>query len=275
MALVNAIKAITTFLGYVLKYGIFVYFAYFLVRALWSIVRLVRNRFDVKNTIFKPKLFEFMKWLAVDIRRILKYGRKFHEYGLTLYAGRQGSGKTLSLVEYLERMRKKYPLCKIYTNFAYAHRDGPLTGWHDLVTLQNGEDGVIFGIDELQNEWDSNDYRNVPAWILAEVTQQRKQRVKIVSTSQVFTRVAKQFREQCFDVVECAILGQRWIFQKAYDAYEYEAVLSNPEKKHKLHRKYRRSFVASDELRGLYDTYQKITRIERGEYKPAERVQVD
>ena len=253
----------------VLKYGFFGYLLYLGARFLGDILLFVKHKGHLSQCTFKPKLLDFLKWLVVDARRrALMPDKEFAEYGLTLYANKQGSGKTLSLVEYLERMKKKYPKVKVYTNFGYTRQDGPITGWKDLISLRNGSAGVIFAIDELQNEWDSNAYKDVPEWILGEITQQRKQYVKIVSTSQVFTRVAKQFREQCFDVVECNCLAGRWVFQKSFDAYEYEAVISNPDKKLKLHRRYRRTFIADDRLRSLFDTRLKISRIGRDGFKP-------
>jgi len=63
---------------------------------------------------FLRHLILFLRWLYVDVKRIVKQGRGyFREYGLTMFCGRQGGGKTVSMVEYLERMRKKYKACKI------------------------------------------------------------------------------------------------------------------------------------------------------------------
>ena len=254
--------------GEVIKYGFFGYLLYLAINLLRDALLVVKVRGHLSRCVFKPKLLDFLKWLILDARRrAILPNKEFIEFGLTLYANKQGSGKTLSLVEYLERMKKKYPKVKVYTNFGYSRQDGPIDGWKDLISLRNGSNGVIFAIDELQNEWDSNAYKDVPEWILGEITQQRKQYVKIVSTSQVFTRVAKQFREQCFDVVECQCLFGRWVFQKSFDAYEYEAVISNPDKKMKLHRRYRRSFIADDYLRSLFDTRLKISRIGRDGFK--------
>ena len=97
--------------------------------------------------------------------------------------------------------------------------------------------------------------------MLAEITQQRKQRIKIVGTSQVFTRVVKQLREQTFEVVECRTIGGRWTFTRAFDAEDYNAVCERPEAKMKLRRLWRRSFVQSKELREKYDTYAKIQKM--------------
>lgn len=69
--------------------------------------------------------------------------------------------------------------------------------------LQNGEQGVLFLIDEIHLEFNSLESKNIPIEIMVEVSQQRKQRKHIVGTSQVFMRLAKPLREQIHFVVLC------------------------------------------------------------------------
>ena len=75
----------------------------------------------------------------------------FDLYGVTCYCGRQGSGKTIGVVEELERIKKQFPNCIICTNINYLKQDLPLTSWLQLLYLRNGKDGVVFVIDEVQN----------------------------------------------------------------------------------------------------------------------------
>ena len=89
----------------------------------------------------QAKLIQFLYWKIVDLIRFIKYGRKFSEYGLTMYCGRQGAGKTISMVRYLEEMRVKYPHCLIGTNFQYIGQDFEIQGWEDLIEIRNGEKG--------------------------------------------------------------------------------------------------------------------------------------
>lgn len=215
---------------------------------------------------FFKKFCKFWYWLFRDLRYYAKHGRPFGEYGLTMYCGRQGAGKTMAMVEYLERMRHKYPDVVIVTNFGYKYETRAMTDWRDFFEIRNGEKGVIFAIDEIQNEFSSTAWKNFPETLLAEITQQRKQKVKIVATSQVFTRVAKPLREQTFEVVECATLFGRWTFTKAFDAYEYNALIDQPDRKNKLRRLWRRNFIQDDYLRDLYDSYAKIERLKRTEF---------
>lgn len=221
------------------------------------------SKYTRKN--FFIKLFSFIGWKLYDLWHFRK-NNVFAEYGLTLYAGKQGAGKTVAMLEYLERMRAKYPDCLILTNFGYIHETRPMTSWEDFFEVRNGTSGVIFALDEIQNEFNSTQWKNFPETLLQEITQQRKQRVKIVSTSQVYTRVAKQLREQTFEVVECFTFLGRWTFTKAFDAVEYEAVVSQPNLKNNLHRLWRRNFVQDNKIRELYDSYLKIERLKRTEF---------
>ncbi|MGT2801029.1 zonular occludens toxin domain-containing protein [Streptococcus marmotae] len=199
--------------------------------------------------------------LVYDMVQRIKNGREFKEYGLTLYCGRQGGGKTMAMTEYLERMRKLYPEALIVTNFGYIHQDLEMTSWQQIFEIRNGLKGVIFAIDEIQNEYNSSAWQKFPEGLLAEITQQRKQRIKIVGTSQVFTRVVKQLREQTYEVVECQTVGGRWTFTRAFDAEDYNAVCERPEAKAKIRRLWRRSFVQNKKLREKFDSYAKIERM--------------
>ena len=95
-------------------------------------------------------------WWICDLTHYDK--RLFREYGLTLFCGKQGAGKTVGMVHELERLRRRYPHCKIYTNFGYMAETAPLKSLNDLLdkSLLNGTDGVIFAIDEIQNEFSSS-----------------------------------------------------------------------------------------------------------------------
>lgn len=80
---------------------------------------------------------------------ILLNKREFRGYGFHIYCGLGGSGKTLSLVNYLLKMRKKYPKLKIYTNFYFSEGDGLIKDWSDLINITNYEE-----IEIDRNEYD-------------------------------------------------------------------------------------------------------------------------
>lgn len=214
------------------------------------------------------RFLRFFGYVYKDIWFVIKHGRRFREFGCTIYCGRQGDGKTMAITEYLERMRLRYPRALILTNYGYIYEDAVIDSWRDLLTIRNCTDGVIFAIDEIQNEYSSMAWKDFPEALLREVTQQRKQRVKIVLSSQVYTRVVKQLREQCFEVVECKTLMERWTFLKAFDADEYNGIIDRAEMKHKLHRLWRYNFLQSEYLRTLFDSYRKIEKMSKTEFLP-------
>ncbi|MGM0124292.1 hypothetical protein IGI37_001666 [Enterococcus sp. AZ194] len=209
------------------------------------------------------KILIFIKYVLSDIHRFFKMRkeglRPFKEYGLRLYSGVQGSGKTMSMVEQLEAYRMDYKKLLIATNFGYIHQDLPLKSLSEIpvvakIAREMGYVGVVIGWDEIQNDFD-NQTRSFPLTILRTITQQRKQGIKILATSQVFTRVAKPIREQTFEVVQCSTLGGRWTFEKFYDPIEFEYFIQNPDKKEKMSCKRKHSFIQTDDLRDLYDSY--------------------
>ncbi|MBO1137590.1 ATPase [Enterococcus faecalis] len=212
------------------------------------------------------KLYDFLKLVFFDlysVRKVRKSGKKcFKEFGLRLYSGCQGSGKTMSLVEQLERYRVKYPDLFIATNFGYVYENASLVSLKDIplvckIARENDCCGVVVGWDEIQNDFD-NSTRSFPISILRTITQQRKQGIKILATSQVFTRVAKPIREQTFEVVECSTLLERWTFQRWYKPIEYEYYINNPDRKNKIRSLKKYNFIQTNELRELYDSFSVI-----------------
>lgn len=228
--------------------------------------------------IMNPKVIILrIYYLIKDIINWYKVERyKFQEYGCQIFVGEQGSGKTIGVVWYLEEMRRKYPKVKIITNFGYKYEDDVFEDWRQLLEVRNGEDGVIFVIDEVQNEYNNRRWKDFPETILSEITQQRKQRIKVVMTSQYYIDVVVQLRRQCFEVVECKTkfnrISRRYTKLKCYKAREYEKLMQLEEQGKKiginmlLSRKWVSSFIQTDELRGLFDTYQKVERMNKVEY---------
>ena len=250
-----------------LKSVLFFIFLYMFLRNLIIFVKGKLKRKKIADIEF-TKLVDFVKYTIIDVVRELKLRRQgiktFKEYGCTIYVNEQGAGKTASMVEYLDRMKKTYPKVKILTNFGYKDEDKPFTDWNDMRIYRNGLDGVIFAVDEIASEYDNQTWKAFPKWLMREISQQRKQRIKIILSSQVYSDVVKQIRNQCFEVVECRGVGSRWIFQRAFDAKEYNKMIDNPTLEMKeLKRKWRYSFIFSDRLRDLYDSYKKVEELKK------------
>lgn len=223
----------------------------------------------LRKPYIRFKYYDLLRWLLVDFLERDLHAGEFREYGFTFYVGRQGAGKTISMVRYLEIMKEKYPKCLVVTNFQYYRADYIMESWRDLLTIRNGTDGVIFAIDEIHSEYSAAAWKDVPEALLSEVSQQRKQRVKIVATAQFYGRVAKPLREQAASVVTCSTWMGRLTRNREYDALQYAAHIENLSSiAKKVKPLTKRSFVQSDALRACYDTYEKIERMRGIDFIP-------
>ena len=240
----------------------FLVLAFFFTRYHFNPLRL--DAWELKQPYIRYKYLDLFRWLLVDFLERDKHRGEFREYGFTFFVGRQGAGKTISMVRYLEVMKERYPDCIVVANFQYYRADRIMTDWRDLLTIRNGTKGVIFAIDEIHSEYDSSKWADIPEDLLSEISQQRKQRVKFIASAQFFGRVAKPLREQAVSVVACRTLFGRLTLNREYDALEYISVIDNPlmaaEKIKPLRKS---SFVQSDFLRQCYDTYAKVERMQK------------
>ena len=216
-----------------------------------------------------------------DLFRLIKFNKAerlrnpdfFHPSGSICFCGPQGSGKTLSAVKYVEYLHKAYPKALIVSNLKLNFCDYlPYQGFSDndkhsypyaLENLNNGEFGVIVLIDEVQTEFSSLDSLKLSPSVLNIICQQRKRRFHLVLTSQLFTRIAKAYREQISAAVDCScLLGsiQRLqVIDFARCAYDIEGNLTSVA--------YSKQYfwTRSPRLYSLYDTSEIISRVSRSD----------
>ena len=226
----------------------------------------------------------------------------FRDIGTMIFCGSQGSGKTLSAVNYVYNLFELYPYMILVTNVALRdypfncgfsvnadgscniftledHQCVSLSSWaeRDFNDLYNGvlpyicieydgldclkyignyDLGVVFLIDELHLELNSLESKNIDIDVMVEISQQRKQRKKIIGTSQVYMRLAKPLREQIFDIVLCRNYFGCLQFNKSIDGSTAR------EENGKLHCsiKMRSIYFHTYDMYGRYDTFAKMKR---------------
>ena len=130
----------------------------------------------------------------------------FYPAGIWVFCGPQGSGKTLSAVQCLQKMCKEYPKAIVCTNLDIKGIDNeiiPFEDYEQLKTLDNGIKGIIFFLDELHILWNSLESKDIPITEMACFCQMRKNRRVIIGTSQVYSRIAKPIREQLQYAIDC------------------------------------------------------------------------
>lgn len=227
----------------------------------------------------------------------IKYKRDFkrkHPYyfdpcGTSIFCGKQGEGKTLSAVKYINKCLSYYPYAILVSNTAIkdhpfnAHMEGhevidnetgyvittnsildgtysnvcvEYNGLDCLKDVNNGEYGVLYFIDEIHLEFNSLESKNIDIDIMVEISQQRKQRKHIVGTSQIFMRMAKPLREQINDIVLCHCVGGYLQINKYVDGQtvrEENGKIQAEVKKNQF-------FFHSPRDYEQYDTYAKMRR---------------
>lgn len=188
---------------------------------------------------------------------------EFFKYqGLVIFEGRQGNGKTISMIEYARRMQKEYPKAKCLSNLNYTGQDYELDHWRKLIDLKNGIYGIIAIMDETQNWFSSNQSKDFPPEMLQVITQNRKNRRVILGTAQNFYLLAKAIRSQATEVRRCTtLLGCLTIVRR------FEPILDSEGNVQEFKNRGIYFFVHDKELRDSYDTYHVINSLAKSGFK--------
>ncbi len=242
------------------------YYIYFrFIKGTMKPIKKILSDGDYKKPNFFKRLFvDFPKRFVIDL--LTKNPNEFGLYGFHLFVGEQGSGKTVATAEFLQRIKRDYPLCQIATNFEFKGEDSQINSWRDLVFNNNGIYGQVDVVDEVQNWFSSNQSKDFPPEMIQEITQQRKQRKVFVGTTQRFERMAKPLREQVnYIYYPVTLAGCLTIVKMCKPAIDSEGQL----KKLRVVKRY--FFVHSDEIRNSFDTYHKIKKQAEGGFNSDNR----
>lgn len=209
------------------------------------------HRPQKKPSFFRRIFVQFPRQLVADL-----YSREadfFPYQGLIVYTGRQGSGKTSTMIHDTMWIQKEYPRCRCLTNLAYTREDDSLKHWRKLVHYKNGIYGVIAVIDELQNWFSSNQSKNFPPEMLQVITQNRKNRRVIFGTAQNFYLLAKAIRSQTTEVRECStFFGCLTVVRRKEPVLDASGDVVEWKKRGMYF------YIHDRELRESYDTYKVI-----------------
>lgn len=264
----SVFKSIFLLLKYPL-YGILIFLAIFVFLCCVNVViRLSQGKRFKKGSrqsIKKPGFFHkiFIELPRQFVDDIFDRDPDFFPYqGLIIFEGRQGSGKTSSMVEFMMRMQEEYPLCKCVTNLGYVGEDEPLKDWRMLMNYKNGIKGVIVAMDELQNWFSSNDSKNFPPEMLGVITQNRKNRRIILGTAQNFYLLAKAIRSQATEVRRCTtLLGCLTIVRR------FEPILDSEGNVAEWKNRGWYFYVHNKKLRDSYNTWKVIESLNKSGFK--------
>lgn len=152
-------------------------------------------RFKPYCTLHKL-LVEFPQQLGKDMARV--DSNCFNAQGLIVFEGKQGAGKTISMIHYANLLKARFPECKVLSNTDLIFADGNLDNWQNLIDFDNGIFGVCALIDECQlwancRAWKNKN--NAFNWdMIQEICFNRKHRRCILATTQAFSMLDKNIR---------------------------------------------------------------------------------
>lgn len=122
-------------------------------------------------------------------------------FGIYCYCGKQGTGKTYSVIEFLRKHKKM----RIYANLTsikdinYTY----INGFNELLELRKEHDCIIF-YDEIFTELTKTDKINKD--VLDFLCQMRKRRILFLTTAQEWGEIPLTFRRYCRFQVNCNLM---------------------------------------------------------------------
>lgn len=155
----------------------------------------------------------------------------FNYYGIDIFIGMFGHGKTLSATHRARKIWKRFgSRVRFLSNY---HLKGipyiPLSNFQQIVELAESAGdyaGTVVLIDEIEDVLSHRNYKDFPLAMLNVITQQRKLHVYIMCTAQRFFMVDKLFRGITTHVIDC---NKYWRFQhmRYFDAWDYENAMNS------------------------------------------------
>lgn len=195
-------------------------------------------------------------WKSFVKHRTREKGKQFPT-GSAVYFGFQGQGKTLAMTQYAFKIKDEFPECVIFANYNlygidynYCFSDEDVK---NALSYQNGDKGVLVLLDEAHLYFGKK--TGIGLETLTAISQQRKDRRRIVFTSQIWEELDISLRKQVKEIHHCKKIFNLIVQNVsdgetlAYDKLKCEYVAN--------HIRFE-IFKMNDEYYKRYNTYQKI-----------------
>lgn len=211
----------------------------------------------------------FWFYIVRDLGKYIK--RKgwldFNYWGLHLFVGKFGGGKTISMV------RRAYWACKshknvtVLTNLTLMNfpEDTKIIKLLNINQVLDLPDKSIVLIDEIGSVFNSRDFigkdkKSVPKLVFQHLVQMRHRRIMVLGTVSRWNLVDKQLRDITDTITECRSYlpdpFARYTTCVEFDAVEYDHAFANPMLP--LRRIGYYAYVQTDEIRSKYDTIEMV-----------------
>lgn len=239
------------------------------------VVRCISPKFK----LFTDKILLLPKFIVVLLKDWYKYiknkgYKNFSGFGIHIYTGSFGSGKTSAMVARSYELAKRYPDLTIVTNITLTHfpkktKILPLKTPKDIV---NAPRPALILIDEIGTIFNSRDFakskESVPKPVYQHLCQCRHRDLMIYGTCQNWGQLDKQIRDITHSVRVCRTAlshpFSRMQTVKIFDREEYDMWYSD--RKTPIRMLKGSVYIQTDKIRNLYDTNELVTSVLNAEY---------
>lgn len=223
-------------------------------------------------TIF---IIPFIFLVIYDIIKsiLTKSYKNFNGYGLHIYVGMFGAGKTSAMVHDAYKLAKHYPQMTILTNMKLQNfpQHTKIIQMEDTNDIVTAPPDTLVIIDEISSVFNSRKYKTdgIPAPLLSMLLQVRKERKMIFATAQRFQHVDALLRQITFTVRICSCWCGRLNWIRSVDAWEYENRVNALIPCTVLNLW---AFLQTDKIRNLYDTTEMVDEIKKIKFMTDEEI---
>lgn len=184
------------------------------------------------------KFVKFKKW------------KEFNKFGVEIYTGPFGNGKTLQAVKYVDKLHKHFPDIPIYSNINLHNIPYiKLTSFEQIVDI---DDKSIVLIDEMGVMFNNREFGSFPMALLDNILQCRHIGLLIVGTAQKYEDLDVIVRKNVSHIHETKKLCSRLLRDDVYDGYKvYYSDIDYHNLKPDWSNNY---FCVTDYYRNIYDT---------------------
>lgn len=228
-------------------------------------------------SMFFKRLKCLPHFIFLLIRDLYHYFKKhenkhFQMWGVHIYLGKFGQGKTCSMVRDAYKLCCSYEDITILTNLHLLNfpKNVTIKQLHSVQDIIDSPDNCIVLIDEIGTIFNSRDFQlqkkkggeetGLPKILFQHICQCRHRHLVIFGTVQRWGFLEKQLREICSDVTVCGAFPchpfSRMISNYCYDAEEYNLFYQSPLRP--LVPLGGEVWVQTDFYRSLYDTKEMV-----------------
>lgn len=214
-------------------------------------------------------VFNIHFFLFYAVKDLIEYIAKrkwriWKGYGMDIFVGMFGRGKSLAASVYVLSQAKRYKLHVLSNIKLFGYPYTELVNYQQII---DAPDNTIILIDEISTVFNAREWKDFNINLLFQLLQCRKNKKKIVATAQRFAHVDKLIRDITSNVVDC---NKMWRFQnlKFYDAWDYENCMNT-----QMLRPVRRECLFVRDIHyNSYDTNELIDNVKRTDFKSNDEI---